>query len=265
MENKARIIIRKATFGDAPEIFSLGERSFKAYGTEDWTFSLVAELLEEFPDYSLVSIDEKNDNKIAGFLLSKPHERSQTKFYIYWVAVHPSYRGMGIGTGMVVRINEIAASAGFQAMVADTGVNNKGMQGVFKRTGFKVLTENVYFIKRFTQTEKRTIEEQTGIGVNARVPLSEKLEQVQKPSSEADNAKAKGQEKVKERGKAKAKPKPKTKAKVKAKRQDGITPKDASKVKGVAKGKDKERKKATREAKQKVKPPQGSKTGRKGK
>jgi len=161
---------------------------------------------------------------------------------------------MGIGTGMVLRINEIAALAGFQAIVADTGVNNKGMQGVFKRTGFKVLTENVYFIKRFSQTEKRTIDEQTGIGVNARVPLVEKLEQIQKPSSEKDkdDAKDQGKGKTKVKAKIKAQKKVKTKAKTKDKENVKVKPKDKDGVK------------TKKLVKYKVKTQKGQKPGRKG-
>ena len=110
------------------------------------------------------------------------------KFYIYWVAVNPSYRGMGIATGMVIRINEIARANKFQSVIVDTSASNKGMQQILRKTGFKPITEEIYFIKKFKATEKIVDPTKKGMGVKGRVKLKEKLKKIPNKADKASKA-----------------------------------------------------------------------------
>lgn len=47
--------IRIASFNDTPLIFKIGDKLFTKLGMEDWTFSYVAEHLEEYPKYCIVA------------------------------------------------------------------------------------------------------------------------------------------------------------------------------------------------------------------
>lgn len=142
------IAIRKARFTDAASIHALGERSFTSYGMEDWTFSLVAELLEEFPRYCLVATKGK---KLVGFLLGKPYQRSRTRFYIYWMAVQASMRGHGVGRRLIGEILAIARDARFKTAIIDTGKENHAMQRIVGEAGFSPIVEEMYFKKELEQ------------------------------------------------------------------------------------------------------------------
>jgi ribosomal protein S18 acetylase RimI-like enzyme len=143
--------IKKADFDDAAEIFKIGERTFKSYGTEDWSFSLVAEFLEEYPDFSYVV--NKGD-KIVAFVLARPYEDSTTKFYINWVAVNPKVKGKGLGTQMVQKVSEVAGKKGFKTIIVDTQLKNTSMQKILNRAGFKPIEREIYYIKKIDRTEK---------------------------------------------------------------------------------------------------------------
>ena len=139
------IRIRKATFDDAPEIFKMGEKSFKSYGTEDWAFTLVAEFLEEYPLFSFVAIKGK---KVVAFVLSRPYEESTTKFYINWIAVNPKLKGKGIGTGLIEKVTEVAKTKGFRSIVVDTQHRNVRMQNVLDKAGFTPVEREIYYSKK---------------------------------------------------------------------------------------------------------------------
>jgi ribosomal protein S18 acetylase RimI-like enzyme len=139
--------IRRAKFEDAPKIFKLGDDAFDGYGMENWSFQMVAEMLEEYPEYNLVAVKDK---RILGFLLGKPYEESPHRFYVNWVSVNPSTRGMGIGSALMDKISDIAKRHGFKSVIIDTQRDNHKMQHILRKTGFSPIEEEIYFVKKLT-------------------------------------------------------------------------------------------------------------------
>lgn len=137
--------IRKACFDDAADIFEIGEKSFTKYGMEEFEFSMIAELLEDYPNYSIVA---EKKGKILGFILAKPYEDSKTRFYIYWVGVDSKFRGKGIGSALIEKITEIARKNGFKTIIIDTQRSNKRMVKLLKRLRFNVIEEEIFFSKK---------------------------------------------------------------------------------------------------------------------
>jgi ribosomal protein S18 acetylase RimI-like enzyme len=86
--------------------------------------------------------------KIVGFILAKPYEDSRTRFYINWVAVSPTLRGLGIGTKMIDKVVAIAHKFKFRTIVIDTGKDNMGMQTILQRNGFQPIDAEIYFVKK---------------------------------------------------------------------------------------------------------------------
>ncbi len=139
------IRIRKATYDDAPEIFKMGEKAFKSYGTEDWSFTLVAEFMEEYPNFSFVA---RKGKKVVAFVLARPYEESKTKFYINWIAVNPKMKGKGIGTTLIQKVSDIAKNKDFKSIIVDTQHKNISMQKILDKAGFKPIEREIYYSKK---------------------------------------------------------------------------------------------------------------------
>lgn len=119
-------VVREATDADAPHIASIEAVSFKCPWTQDMILSEMREPLASF--YVAVS----GDTVIGyyGFL------HISDELHILNVAVHPDFRGKGVGMSMMTHLKERAASLSARAITLEVRESNLVAKRLYERVGF---------------------------------------------------------------------------------------------------------------------------------
>lgn len=123
------MIFEKATIDGIDEMLEIEEKSFISHWNKQ-TF------IDEFSADNGYYIVAKLDGKIVGysgfrFVLDEGH--------ITTLAVHPDYRGRGIGTSLVSKLIESAKNKNIKRLFLEVRESNKVAQKIYKKLGFKVI------------------------------------------------------------------------------------------------------------------------------
>jgi len=67
------------------------------------------------------------------------HEK---EYYISNIAVFPEYRGTGIGTALMIKIEKYAKRKGLKKIALDVEVENSGAVKLYQRLGYRITKES---------------------------------------------------------------------------------------------------------------------------
>ncbi len=93
-------------------------------------------------------VQELKGNRLARYVAAKADGRVVgyagmwmviDEAHITNIAVHPEYRGQGIGSKLLERLIEIALEEGVDNMTLEVRVSNEIAQGLYKKYGFSVM------------------------------------------------------------------------------------------------------------------------------
>jgi ribosomal protein S18 acetylase RimI-like enzyme len=99
-------------------------------------------------DVSIIEVDGRPAGGL--FLESKPDS-----FYIHEIQVLPEYQGRGIGTAVIKRVIERAASRGVAVTLSVVSANPRAKQ-LYERLGFEVIDVQPPFFRMRRDPEART-------------------------------------------------------------------------------------------------------------
>lgn len=132
------IIIRVAKLSDIPQIYDIEVRSFKS----PYPISLLTSLLIIAQDLFLVA---ELKSKIVGYVIALL--RGKRMGHIVSIAVHPEYRGRGLGKILLREILKKLRSKGAIFVRLEVRVSNKVAISLYEKMGFW----KVYEIPRYYQ------------------------------------------------------------------------------------------------------------------
>ncbi len=66
----------------------------------------------------------------------------EEEYYISNIAVFPEYRGMGIGTGLMARVEDDTKRKGLKKTALDVEMENLGAIKLYQRLGYRIIKES---------------------------------------------------------------------------------------------------------------------------
>lgn len=133
--------IRRMTPEDYDEAYALWERTPGMHlQSLNNTYGGIALLISQNPDSCLVATD--GDGKIIATTLGATDGR---KGYLYHVAVDERWRGHGIGTTLINRVQDVFKANGIVKVGILVLVDNVNGQEFWKHQGWKTRPDVIYF------------------------------------------------------------------------------------------------------------------------
>lgn len=128
VKKMSKIIIRDMREDDIDEVLNIEKKSFKTPWSRDAFKKEVNE--NKLARYIVASID----GKVIGYggiwlIVDEGH--------ITNIAVHPSFRGLGIGKLLVEGLIEVCKNRGISRMTLEVRKSNKIAQSLYKKYGFR--------------------------------------------------------------------------------------------------------------------------------
>ena len=87
--------------------------------------------------YKYGFIVAENKRKVVGYIAGTPQDKEV--FHILSFAVHPLYRGQGIGSMLLAEIINRARKAVFKSVLLEVRVSNTKARKLYERFGFKIV------------------------------------------------------------------------------------------------------------------------------
>ena len=122
------MILRSATIHDADAIAIIAARSS---GAALWPHDQYRELIA-IPDKYIVLVVE-SESRLAGFLVA---QIIVDEIEIQNIAVEPESRSLGVGSQLVVKALNIAASRGFTGALLEVRESNQAARNLYEKHGF---------------------------------------------------------------------------------------------------------------------------------
>ncbi|MCD6428883.1 MAG: ribosomal protein S18-alanine N-acetyltransferase [Desulfurococcales archaeon] len=129
--------IRQARRSDLRDIYLIEVNSFPyPYPIEAFLTFLIL-----FPQYFLVA---ECNNSIVGYVVGSVD--SDGSGHVISLAVHPSYRGRGVGRRLLLALEKVMKENGIHRVKLEVSVNNRSALALYKSVGYKVvgLRRNYY-------------------------------------------------------------------------------------------------------------------------
>ncbi|AAL80391.1 ribosomal-protein-alanine N-acetyltransferase [Pyrococcus furiosus DSM 3638] len=126
----AMVTIRPAKLFDIPYIMRIEQMSFK----EAYPRGLFLTFLEANPDTFLVA---EYNGKIVGYVMG--YLRPDMEGHIMSIAVHPDYRGNGIGKALMIAVIKKLFEKGARWIGLEVRVSNYRAINLYKKLGFKIV------------------------------------------------------------------------------------------------------------------------------
>jgi len=132
--NEFQIILRSAVNSDTLFLKNLSEKAFNLFGDYGEV------VLEWFESGNSRAVIDAYKDRPAGFaMLREPFDRYDLidSSELLAIAVVSEYRGIGIGTNLVKRIEELACEMGTKILFLHTATENKYAIKLFSSSGFR--------------------------------------------------------------------------------------------------------------------------------
>lgn len=157
------IEIKPMDIDDIPSVYHLGERLFTSeeypilYRT--WDAYEVTNNFTSDPEYCFVA---EHDKRVVGFVLGTTIEKEGTAWkkygYLNWIGVDEDFQRMGLGKRLYKALESHLREDGVRMMMADTGQDNTESMAFFKKMGFSIQGQHVWFAKTIRKLKKRSSE-----------------------------------------------------------------------------------------------------------
>ena len=122
-------MIREARRSDLRDIYLIELKSFPyPYSLEAFTGLLIL-----FPKLFLVAVCE---GRIAGYIMGSITDSGEG--HIMSIAVHPQYRGGGVGTALLEAIEEVYRSLGVKRVFLEVSTTNREAMGLYKKFNYRL-------------------------------------------------------------------------------------------------------------------------------
>ncbi len=124
----SKIIIREMTEEDIDEVLDIEKKSFKTPWSRD------------------AFVKEVNENRLAKYVVASVHDKVIgyggiwliiDEGHITNIAVHPDFRGLGVGKLLVEALIEICRERGINRMTLEVRKSNEIAKSLYKKYGFK--------------------------------------------------------------------------------------------------------------------------------
>lgn len=141
MEN-SRISIKKAQFEDLEEILTLQYLSYQSeadlVGTNDIPplKQTISEVIDEYKCGTILKMVAEN-NVIIGSVRAKKVDGT---VHIGKLMVHPDYRGKGLGTKLLIEIEQYFPDSRYELFTSTKSVDNIRL---YQKLGYKIFSEKV--------------------------------------------------------------------------------------------------------------------------
>ncbi|MFA4662670.1 ribosomal protein S18-alanine N-acetyltransferase [Pyrococcus kukulkanii] len=124
------VTIRKARLFDIPYIMEIERLSFR----EKYPRGLFLTFMEANPETFLVA---EYNGKVVGYVMG--YLKPDMEGHIMSIAVHPDYRGNGIGKALMVAVIDRLFKRGARWIGLEVRVSNERAINLYKKLGFKIV------------------------------------------------------------------------------------------------------------------------------
>jgi ribosomal-protein-alanine N-acetyltransferase len=129
-EHAQRVHLRPLTEGDIQPALAIAEFSFPDAQFDEEEFEQTLWVANQF---ALVAVD---DNQVVGFMLYSKDKRG---VYLSDVAVAPDRRGEGIGSRMIIWLQDNLSDLSKTTIALDVREDNLGARRLYEELGFEVV------------------------------------------------------------------------------------------------------------------------------
>ena len=129
--NRQTLYIRRAKQADIPEIMAIERECF----VEPWEEEVFVQTLELTPFFFFVAIA---DGKIRGFVVGCMENSGSALYgHISNLGVAGEYRGKGLGSLLVARLEQQIVLEGAEGALLEVRVSNTGAQDFYRKLGYR--------------------------------------------------------------------------------------------------------------------------------
>jgi ribosomal-protein-alanine N-acetyltransferase len=122
------------TEADVPAVSAIGRQAPELKTNEDDEF-WDEELLKDWVAGDDVLLVVEADGEVVGFMLTQIHKATKAG-YLSDVAIHPDFRGRGVGSRLIEAVLARLKERGIQYVYGLTKVENDKIHGLLKKFGF---------------------------------------------------------------------------------------------------------------------------------
>jgi [ribosomal protein S18]-alanine N-acetyltransferase len=130
----SELVIRDMREADVAAVAAIGRGASELKTNEDDEF-WDEELLKDWVAGDDVMLVVEADGQVVGFMLTQVHKATKAG-YLSDVAIHPDWRGQGIGSRLIEAVLARLKERGIQYVYGLTKVENEKIHGLLKKFGF---------------------------------------------------------------------------------------------------------------------------------
>jgi len=130
----SELVIRDMREADVAAVAAIGRGASELKTNEDDEF-WDEELLKDWVAGDDVMLVVESAGRVVGFMLTQVHKATKAG-YLSDVAIHPDWRGQGIGSRLIEAVLARLKERGIQYVYGLTKVENEKIHGLLKKFGF---------------------------------------------------------------------------------------------------------------------------------
>lgn len=130
----SELVIRDMREADVAAVVAIGRGASELKTNEDDEF-WDEELLKDWVAGDDVMLVVESGGRVVGFMLTQIHKATKAG-YLSDVAIHPDWRGQGIGSRLIEAVLARLKERGIQYVYGLTKVENEKIHGLLKKFGF---------------------------------------------------------------------------------------------------------------------------------
>ena len=130
----SELVIRDMREADVAAVAAIGRGASELKTNEDDEF-WDDELLKDWVAGDDVMLVVESGGQVVGFMLTQIHKATKAG-YLSDVAIHPDWRGQGIGSRLIEAVLARLKERGIQYVYGLTKVENEKIHGLLKKFGF---------------------------------------------------------------------------------------------------------------------------------
>jgi len=130
----SELVIRDMREADVAAVAAIGRGASELKTNEDDEF-WDEELLKDWVAGDDVMLVVESGGRVVGFMLTQVHKATKAG-YLSDIAIHPDWRGQGIGSRLIKAVLARLKERGIQYVYGLTKVENEKIHGLLKKFGF---------------------------------------------------------------------------------------------------------------------------------